>query len=396
MTRRKLVALLAAAVTGSGLLSGCGFTGLYSASLPGGADLGDHPYTVTVEFKDVLDLVPQSAVKVNDVAVGKVTTITLGEDKKVWVAKVKIAVNDSVKLPANARASILQTSLLGEKYVSLMRPTDQRRRATLLKNGDKIPLGRTNSAPGAEQVLGALSLLLNEGGLRQIKAIAIELNKALGTPERQAATRDLIGQLDTFVGTLDNQKADIVTALEAVDKLAATLNRNKKVLTDALDTFPGALRVLSKERSKLTTLLTSLSNFGVVANRVINATQDELVRSLKNLDPVVRSLTAAGDDLPEALRIAGTFPFPLGLTRKLVKGDYANLDADVNLELTDTLCGAIGLCASGASPAALKQGEAVISKLLAGPVEHQGRRQQQAGGTADPDARRIGEVRPRC
>ena len=99
---------------------------------------------------------------------------------------------------------------------------------------------------------------------------------------------------------------------------------------------------------------------------MINATQDELVRSLKNLDPVVRSLTAAGDDLPGALRIAGTFPFPLGLTRKLVKGDYANLDADVNLELTDTLCGAIGLCASGASPAALKQGEAVISKLLPG------------------------------
>ncbi len=365
MTRRKLVPLMAATATASVLLSGCGFTGLYSASLPGGADLGDHPFSVTVEFKDVLDLVPQSAVKVNDVAVGKVTDITLGVDKKIWVAKVKISVNGSVKLPANARASILQTSLLGEKYVSLMRPAADPASATL-KNGDKIPLGRTNSAPGAEEVLGALSLLLNEGGLRQIKAIAIELNKALGTPERQAATRDLIGQLDTFVSTLDNQKDDITNALVAVDKLAATLNRNKKVLTDALDTFPAALRVLSKERSKLTTLLSSLSNFGIVANRVINATQDELVSSLKNLDPVVRSLTAAGNDLPGALRIAGTFPFPLGLTRQLVKGDYANLDVDINLELTDTLCGAIGLCATGSSAAAIKQGKAVLDKALPG------------------------------
>ena len=58
-------------------LSGCGFTGLYGASLPGGANVGSHPYTVTVQFANVLDLVPQSSVKVNDVAVGKVTAITL-------------------------------------------------------------------------------------------------------------------------------------------------------------------------------------------------------------------------------------------------------------------------------------------------------------------------------
>ena len=46
-------------------LAGCGsagFSGVYNLPLPGGADLGDHPYTVTAEFADVLDLVPQAAV----------------------------------------------------------------------------------------------------------------------------------------------------------------------------------------------------------------------------------------------------------------------------------------------------------------------------------------------
>jgi phospholipid/cholesterol/gamma-HCH transport system substrate-binding protein len=55
-------------------LSGCEFD-VYSLPLPGGADLGDDPYSVEVEFRDVLDLVPQSSVKVNDVTVGKVTVI---------------------------------------------------------------------------------------------------------------------------------------------------------------------------------------------------------------------------------------------------------------------------------------------------------------------------------
>ena len=48
-----------------------------------------------------------------------------------------------------------------------------------LASGDTIPITRTGSAPEAEEVLGALSLLLNGGGLQQIKVITTELNKAL-------------------------------------------------------------------------------------------------------------------------------------------------------------------------------------------------------------------------
>src|SRR5690242_12045568 len=82
---RVVVATASAAV----LLAGCGFNGLYSAPLPGGANLGSHPYTITVEFTNVLDLVPQSSVKVNDVAVGKVESIKLQD----WNALVKLKVN---------------------------------------------------------------------------------------------------------------------------------------------------------------------------------------------------------------------------------------------------------------------------------------------------------------
>jgi phospholipid/cholesterol/gamma-HCH transport system substrate-binding protein len=341
-TRRVAAVLLAGSLT----LSGCGFKGLYSAPLPGGADLGDHPYSVTAYFANVLDLVPQSAVKVNDVAVGKVTGISLsdctarGTTVKAWCAKVKMSVNGSVDLPANSHASVQQTSLLGEKYVSLIAPTTDAS-TSRLKGGAKIAFVDTTSAPEVEQVLGALSLLLNNGGLNQIRSIADELNKALGSPERQQAVRSFINQLTTFTGTLNSQKGDITTALDRIDVLAATLNRQKRILTDALDTFPQALKVLSQERKHLVTLLSSLSNLGSVATRVINATQQDLVSSLKALDPVVTRLAAAGSDFPKALRIMGTFPFPLGLTRQIIRGDYANLDAVLNLSLTDQLCGVL-------------------------------------------------------
>jgi phospholipid/cholesterol/gamma-HCH transport system substrate-binding protein len=102
------------------LLAGCsssGFNGIYSIPLPGGANLGSHPYRVTAQFTNALNLVPQSAVKVNDVAVGRVVSISLPPGG--WKAKVTMEVNGSVRLPANAIAEVTQSSLLGEEYVAL-------------------------------------------------------------------------------------------------------------------------------------------------------------------------------------------------------------------------------------------------------------------------------------
>jgi phospholipid/cholesterol/gamma-HCH transport system substrate-binding protein len=111
---------IAALAAGVLLLAGCGgFRGAYSLNLPGGADLGDDPYSVTVQFLDVLDLVPQSGVRVADVPVGRVDGIELNDD---WTAEVTLTVNGDVELPENAVAMIQQSSLLGEKYVELAAP----------------------------------------------------------------------------------------------------------------------------------------------------------------------------------------------------------------------------------------------------------------------------------
>lgn len=325
--RSVVVGLAAACVT----LTGCGFHGLYDVALPGGTSTGNHPYTVTVKFADVLDLVPQANVKANDVAVGKVQSISLDG----WAASVKILVRGDVHLPANARAAVRMTSLLGEKYVDLEQPLEQPQGQ--LGNNAVIPLTRTGTAPEVEEVLGALSLVLNGGGLEQIRTITTELNKALHGNE--GATRDLLSQLNTFVGTLDKQKNEIITALQNIDKLAATLNQQKQRLINALDILPQGLAVLAQERGKMTTLLSSLANLGTVATGVITATQQNFVSGLKSLSPVLESLTAAGNDLPEGLRILLTYPFPIGKTLEFVKGDYANLHLYLDMNLTNNLCG---------------------------------------------------------
>jgi len=150
---------------------------LAACTLPGGAPHGP-AYRVSADFSDVLDLVPQAAVKVNDVTVGSVEKITLSG----WNARVQMAIQKSVRLPANAVASIGQTSLLGEKFVELSDPEDQPSQGTLT-DGALIPLSRTSRGAEVEEVLGALGLLLNGGGLAQIKTISDELTKALAGRE---------------------------------------------------------------------------------------------------------------------------------------------------------------------------------------------------------------------
>ena len=120
--RRSATSRLVAVLAVVGLTTGCGALGggLRGAALPGGADLGDHPYAVTIEFADVVDLVPQSLVKVDDVPVGAVSAIAV--DPVTWNARVTVDVNGDVTLPANATARVRTTSLLGEKFVELSAP----------------------------------------------------------------------------------------------------------------------------------------------------------------------------------------------------------------------------------------------------------------------------------
>ena len=217
-TLRGRVARAAALVcVGALSLTGCDFS-VYSLPLPGGADLGDNPYEVTVQFNDVLDLVPQSAVKVDDVTVGRVDEIDLDG----YTAEVTVLIRDDVELPDNAEAQIRQTSLLGEKFVSLAAP-ESGASSEPLGDGDVITLDRTGRNPEVEEVLGAMSLLLNGGGVAQLKTISAELNEALAG--REDNVRSVLDQLDTFMAQIDENKDAIVQAIDSLNKLADLAQR---------------------------------------------------------------------------------------------------------------------------------------------------------------------------
>ncbi|MBC7278733.1 MCE family protein [Nocardioides sp.] len=316
---RTAAVLAAAALT----LCGCGLGavsgGVYEAPLPGGADVGKDPITLSAEFSDVLDLVPQSSVKVDNVAVGRVSKIRLTENGR--SARVSLVVSDDVPLPAGTTARLQQTSLLGEKYIALIRPAKPVAGSPL---GDGAVLGRgdTEAAAQVEEVLGALSTVLNSGGIAQFQEISREMQKISdGRPEEIKA---FLTEINRFVSVLDSRSGSITSAIESLNELAVTLEKDKDKISSALEGLSPGMQVLVDQRPQLIAMLKALDKLSKVTIRTLDQAQDDIVADLKLLDPILDQLAKAGSDLPYALEILFTYPFPDEVLNA-IRGDYMNL-----------------------------------------------------------------------
>jgi len=308
------------------LMSGCKFDGAYDLPLPGDKVDEDDGFYVTAEFADALNVVPRTAVFANDVPVGQVSEV----ERSGWHARVKFLVRKDIELPQNIEIDVRQTSLLGEKYLALVEPAPGTASDKRLSDGDFIPLSRTSRNPEVEEVLGALSALLAGGGVGQLKTISHELNAMMNG--RQDQVRHLLGNLNRMIGGLNEQKGDIIAAMESIDRLSATLVEEKEVIGAAIDSMGPALKVLNRQHKALMTMLRQLDKLGKVGTRVLNKSADNIVADLRHLQPTLTKLGDVGDQLAPGLSMLATFPFPKEAAN-IVRGDYANalFQMDINL-----------------------------------------------------------------
>ncbi|GLV10455.1 mammalian cell entry protein [Mycobacterium intracellulare subsp. chimaera] len=317
---------LLVALAGS-LLSGCGWRGLNSIPLPGTAGGGPGSYEVKAQMPDVVNVQPNSRVQVGDVTVGTVTNV----EREGWHALLTMRLDGNVKLPANATAKIGQTSLLGSLEVELAAPTNVPAEGRL-RNGSLIPLSAAGEYPTTEQTLAALSLVLNGGGLGQVQDITKTLSTAFAGREKDL--KNLIQQLDQFIGHLNEQTDDIIKATDSVNNLAGQFAEQKPVVDRLLSTLPDALAVLKDERAKLADAADQLGKFSALAADSVNQTKDALVQELKDLGPVLESLANAGPSLTRSLSFFTVFPWVKEPLTNWLRGDYANLTLIVDLTLS--------------------------------------------------------------
>ena len=82
------------------------------------------------------------------------------------------------------------------------------------------------------------------------------------------------------------------------------------------------------------TMLRQLDKLGEVGTRVLNKSTDNIVASLRHLQPTLTKLADAGDSLANGLSMLASFPFPKEAAN-IVRGDYANALFHMDINLND-------------------------------------------------------------
>jgi phospholipid/cholesterol/gamma-HCH transport system substrate-binding protein len=318
---RRVLAMASAAML---TVTGCAFQGVNSLPLPGAVGRGTDAAVYHVEIANIGTLESNSPVMIDDVVVGSVGKMTLHG----WHIDVEVALKPDVVVPANAIATVGQTSLLGSMHLALD-PAPGQAPSGRLKQGATIGLDNSSTYPSTEQTLSSLAAVVNGGGLGQIGDIVHNFNLALSG--RQDAVRDLIARLDTFVGTLYQQRDNIIATIDQLNRFSATLGTQQEVLTRALNKIPPALDVLIKERPSITTALARLGEFSNTVSGLVNDTQADLVKNLQNLEPTLGALADVGPEIDTGLAYLPTFPLTQNIIDRGVRGDYVNLWVTVDL-----------------------------------------------------------------
>lgn len=339
-------------------------------TLPGQTAVGEDGYRVLVHFDQIENLVPNSTVQKDNVVIGTVASI----DTVDWEAVVELRLLRDAPVPKDAVFSIGQKTLLGAQYVDVVVPPKPS--SSTLADGDVVPAEQTGTYPATEQVLGAVALLLNNGGLSQISTITGELSTAL--EGRVPDTKGLIRHADDLLAVLDRNRDEIVAALESLDALSSGLRGDQERLVSAIDRITPGLRVLEEERERLVSAVTNTARTSNRAVRVVRASESALLANLDALGPILTNLGRVSESLPEALKLGLTVPFPVTTTTNGVKGDYMNMFVTFDLRgstLADAWLGGL--------PPALQAGDPVQDPL-AGPGPDQGEDPKgDLGGTVD-------------
>ncbi|HWU22084.1 MAG TPA: MlaD family protein [Nocardioides sp.] len=243
---------------------------------------GTPTMTITADFTRTTGLYQDNQVTVLGVPVGKVASIKPDGT----VVHVTLEVDADTPIPATAKAVIMQRSLVTDRYVELTPAYDDGSR---LADGDNIPITRTVSPIGADDVLASVNRLL--GAL-----------DAAGHDN----LRDLI---HATARNFDGNGAAVARVIVGVRKLAATgaaSTTDLNSIVTGLDQLTVALTrrdaLVNRFSSDLTTVTVQFAH----DRRTFASTIKDLGSSLRFLTRfLVTNQRALGSDVQRVAVLAG-------------------------------------------------------------------------------------------
>ena len=277
----RLLAVPAAALAGALALAGCSSGG------------GPSQRTASAVFGDVGDLANGAQVQLADVPVGSVTSIALSGTK----AKVTLAFDNGVRVPANVRAAIDRTTILGDQFVELTVPKSDTgpAAATVPQLANGATITHTSIVPDVEQFVAAGSQVF--GAISSSELAQIIEAGGEGFTGQAATLKAFLDDLSSVTNGYAQHTADITQAVNGLNSLTSQLAPNDGATETALDNLAQTVSILAKNSSQFETLLQSLDNVSSQGRSLLETYYPQIVDQLQTLQAVSSQLSQHQADL---------------------------------------------------------------------------------------------------
>ncbi len=219
MTRRMWKATTGAAL--AVLLTSCASISVNSLPQPGAK--GSNGYDVVIEFDNVLNLPDRAKVVLDGTVVGAVDHIELASDR----VDVYSRIDNNVSLPADIRATLQQSTVLGDTYVALERPAPGDTVAGPLDDDGRIPVAQTTSPPQLEDTIANLANFVGSGSIQRIQNTILGVNKV--TPARNEELRAMVERVSGDLSELSNNLETVDLWLDGVARTTDVMYRHQSV-----------------------------------------------------------------------------------------------------------------------------------------------------------------------
>lgn len=323
--RRALVALPALVALAVGL------TGCSVSSGPGRR-------TATAVFTDVGDLANGAQVQMADVPVGSVSAIALDGDK----ARVTLALDDNVRVPADVSAAINRTTVLGDQFVELTVPRHETGAgaASAPQLADGAVIHKTSVVPDVEQFIQAGSDVF--GAISTTELEQIVQAGGQGFTGQAASLKAFLADLSDVTQGYAQHTAQITQAVDGLDSLTSTLAPASGATATALDNLAQTVSILAKNANQFESLLQSLDNLSTQGRSILENDYPQIVTQLQTLQAVSSQLAQHQADLAGLL---SEIPLADNALPQAVRNGYVQLYENI------IVCGLPGLGEDDSQPA---------------------------------------------
>ncbi|MCX4860743.1 MCE family protein [Streptomyces canus] len=258
---------------------------------------------VTAYFPRTVGIYPGSDVRVLGVRIGEVEKITPEGDR----VRVELAYDEGRKVPADAQAAIINSSVVSDRYLQLL---PVYRKGPVLQNGAVIPETRTAVPVELDRIFDSLHTTADalgpegadkDGSLSRLLGVSADNLDGQGGNLNQT-----VEDLSQAVTTLSDGRKDLFGTVRNLQVFTAALAADDKSVRSFNTSLAEVAGQLAGEREDLADALRNLGTaLGDVSDFVKN-NKKSLTSNVQGLSKVTRVLVTQRAALDELLAVAPT------------------------------------------------------------------------------------------